>query len=87
MFDFVEIYFLYNYKGFYLYGDMGVGKFYLMVVMVRELLERKGVLMIFFYFFSFVIDVKNVILSGIVKDEIDVVKSVLILILDDIGVE
>ena len=36
---------------------------------------------------SFVIDIKNAINSGTVKEEIDAVKSVPILILDDIGAE
>ncbi|HGD1793028.1 TPA: primosomal protein DnaI [Streptococcus agalactiae] len=85
--DFVETYPSYNHKGLYLYGDMGVGKSYLMAAMARELSERKGVSTTLLHFPSFAIDVKNAISSGTVKDEIDAVKSVPILILDDIGAE
>ncbi|VTS37693.1 primosomal protein DnaI [Streptococcus pseudoporcinus] len=85
--DFVEQYPNADQKGLYLYGDMGIGKSYFMAAMARELSERKGVSTTLLHFPTFTIDVKNAISSGSVKDEIDAVKSVPVLILDDIGAE
>ncbi|EHI70082.1 primosomal protein DnaI [Streptococcus ictaluri] len=85
--DFVENYPLNTQKGLYLYGDMGIGKSYFMAAMAHELSERKGVSTTLLHFPSFAIDVKNAISKGSVKEEIDAVKSVPILILDDIGAE
>lgn len=85
--DFVEAYPSLEQKGLYLYGDMGIGKSYLMAAMARELSEKKGVSTTLLHFPSFTIDVKNAISSGSVKEEIDAVKTVPVLILDDIGAE
>ncbi|EGJ26405.1 primosomal protein DnaI [Streptococcus porcinus] len=85
--DFVEQYPNASQKGLYLYGDMGIGKSYFMAAMARELSERKGVSTTLLHFPTFTIDVKNAISSGSVKDEIDAIKSVPVLILDDIGAE
>ncbi|MGT2887789.1 primosomal protein DnaI [Streptococcus didelphis] len=85
--DFVEQYPNKSQKGLYLYGDMGIGKSYLMAAMARELSEKKAVSTTLLHFPTFTIDVKNAISKGSVKDEIDAVKNVPILILDDIGAE
>ncbi|WP_307976760.1 primosomal protein DnaI [uncultured Streptococcus sp.] len=85
--DFVEAYPANGQKGLYLYGDMGVGKSYLMAAMAHELSEKKGVATTLLHFPSFAIDVKNAISDGSVKDEIDAVKKVPVLIIDDIGAE
>ena len=74
-------------KGLYLYGDMGVGKSFILAAMARELAENKGVSTTFLHFPSFAIDVKNAINTGTVKEEIDAVKKAELLILDDIGAE
>ncbi|MCU9533004.1 primosomal protein DnaI [Streptococcus sp. CSL10205-OR2] len=85
--DFVRQYPKTNQKGLYLYGDMGVGKSYLMAAMARELSEQKQVSTTLIHFPSFTIDVKNAINTGTVKEEIDTVKKAEVLILDDIGAE
>lgn len=85
--DFVEQYPNPGQKGLYIYGDMGIGKSYFMAAMARELSEQKGVSTTLLHFPTFTIDVKNAISSGSVKEEIDAVKSVPVLILDDIGAE
>lgn len=74
-------------KGLYLYGDMGIGKSFLMAAMAHELSKKKGVAVTMLHYPSFVVDVKNAISSGSVKAELDAVKQVPVLILDDIGAE
>ena len=74
-------------KGLYLYGDMGIGKSYLMAAMAHELSEQRGAATTLLHFPSFTIDVKNALNTGTVKEEIDAVKTADILILDDIGAE
>ncbi|MFZ2186170.1 MAG: primosomal protein DnaI [Streptococcus parauberis] len=85
--DFVEQYPSPDQKGLYLFGDMGIGKSYLMAAMARELSEQKGISTTLLHFPSFTIDVKNAISTGSVKEEIDAIKSVPVLILDDVGAE
>lgn len=83
--------FLVNYphasKGLYLYGNMGLGKSFLMAGLARELSEKKQVAVTMIHYPTFVVDVKNAISSGTVKAEIDAVKTAPVLILDDIGAE
>lgn len=74
-------------KGLYLYGDMGVGKSFLMAGLAHELSENKGVVTTMLHYPSFTIDIKNAIKTDSVKDKIDAVKQSEILILDDIGAE
>ncbi|MBM7643671.1 primosomal protein DnaI [Streptococcus loxodontisalivarius] len=85
--DFVNDYPDQGQKGLYLYGDMGVGKSYLLAAMAHELSEKKGVTTTMLHYPSFTIDVKNAINEGRVKEEIDAVKAAPVLILDDIGAE
>lgn len=74
-------------KGLYLYGDMGIGKSYLMAALAHELADKKQAKVTFLHYPTFTIDVKNAIGSGTVKEEIDAVKTADVLILDDIGAE
>ncbi|OZV24056.1 primosomal protein DnaI [Streptococcus sobrinus] len=85
--NFVDQYPNPNQKGLYIYGDMGIGKSFMLAAMAHELSEKKAVATTMLHYPSFVIDIKNAINSGTVKEEIDAVKSVPILILDDIGAE
>ena len=74
-------------KGFYLYGDFGVGKSYMMAALAHDLSEKRQASSTLLHFPSFVIDVKNAINTGQVKEMLDQVKKAEILILDDIGAE
>ena len=74
-------------KGIYLYGDFGVGKSYMMAALAHDLSEKRQASTTLLHFPSFVIDVKNAISSGLVKEMVDQVKKAEILILDDIGAE
>ena len=74
-------------KAVYLYGDFGVGKSYMMAALAHDLSEKRSVSTTLLHYPSFVLDVKNAISSGLVKDKIDQVKTAQVLILDDIGAE
>ena len=74
-------------KAVYLYGDFGIGKSYLMAALAHELSVERGASATLVHYPSFVLDVKNAISSGLVKDKIDQVKTAQVLILDDIGAE
>lgn len=74
-------------KAIYLYGDFGVGKSYMMAALAHDLSEKRGVSTTLLHYPSFVLDVKNAISSGQVKEKIDDVKVAQVLILDDIGAE
>ena len=74
-------------KSVYLYGDFGVGKSYMMAALAHDLSEKRGVSTTLLHYPSFVLDVKNAISSGLVKEKIDQVKTAQVLILDDIGAE
>lgn len=77
-----------NYKkALYLYGDFGVGKSYMMAALAHDLSEKRSVSTTLLHYPSFVLDIKNAISSGLVKEKIDEVKVAQILILDDIGAE
>ena len=77
-----------NYKkAIYLYGDFGVGKSYMMAALAHDLSEKRSVSTTLLHYPSFVLDVKNAISSGLVKEKIDGVKVAQVLILDDIGAE
>ena len=76
-----------NRKGLYLYGDFGVGKSFMVAALAHDLSEKRGVSSTLLHFPSFVIDVKNAINTGQVKEMLDQVKKAEILILDDIGAE
>lgn len=74
-------------KGAYLYGDMGVGKSYILAALARELSIHHEAHTMFLHYPSFTVDIKNAIAEGSVKEETDRVKRAEVLILDDIGAE
>ncbi|WP_410531773.1 primosomal protein DnaI [Streptococcus salivarius] len=85
--DFVTNYPSPDQKGLYIYGDMGVGKSFMLAAMAHELSETKKVTTTIIHYPSFTIDVKNGIKDGSVKEQIDAVKQAEVLVLDDIGAE
>ena len=62
-------------KAVYLYGDFGVGKSYMMAALAHDLSEKRSVSTTLLHYPSFVLDVKNAISSGLVKEKIDQVKT------------
>ncbi|MEW4354386.1 primosomal protein DnaI [Streptococcus pneumoniae] len=74
-------------KSVYLYGDFGVGKSYMMAALAHDLSEKRKVSTTILHYPSFVLDVKNAIGEGLVKEKVDEVKKAEVLILDDIGAE
>ena len=76
-----------NRKGLYLYGDFGVGKSFMVAALAHDLSEKRGVSSTLLHYPSFVIDVKNAIGDGNVKNLVDEIKQAEVLILDDIGAE
>lgn len=74
-------------KGLYLYGDFGVGKSYMMAALAHDLSEKRGASTTLLHYPSFVVDMKNAINTGMVKDLVDEVKHAEVLIFDDIGAE
>ena len=76
-----------NRKGLYLYGDFGVGKSFMVATLAHDLSEKRGVSSTLLHYPSFVIDVKNAIGDGNVKNLVDEIKQAEVLILDDIGAE
>ena len=74
-------------KGLYLYGDFGVGKSFMVAALAHDLSEKRGVSSTLLHYPSFVIDVKNAIGDGNVKNLVDEIKQAEVLILDDIGAE
>lgn len=85
--DFVANYPSPDQKGLYIYGDMGVGKSFMLAAMAHELSETKKVATTIIHYPSFAIDVRNGIKDNSVKEQIDAVKEVDVLVLDDIGAE
>ena len=85
--DFVANYPSPDQKGLYIYGDMGVGKSFMLAAMAHELSETKKVATTIIHYPSCTIDVKNGIKDGSVKEQIDAVKEAEVLVLDDIGAE
>lgn len=59
----------------------------MMAALAHDLSEKRQASTTLLHFPSFVIDVKNAISSGLVKEMVDQVKKAEILILDDIGAE
>ena len=78
--DFVANYPSPDQKGLYIYGDMGVGKSFMLAAMAHELSETKKVATTIIHYPSFTIDVKNGIKDGSVKEQIDAVKQAEVLV-------
>lgn len=85
--DFVQSYPQEQAKGLYLYGDMGIGKSFLMAALAYELSQKKQVSTTLVHYPSFAIDIRHAIKTDSVKEEIDAVKTAQVLVLDDIGAE
>ena len=62
-------------KGLYLYGDFGVGKSFMVAALAHDLSEKRGVSSTLLHYPSFVIDVKNAIGDGNVKNLVDEIKQ------------
>ncbi|GAB7388597.1 primosomal protein DnaI [Bacillaceae bacterium] len=73
-------------RGLYLYGPLGVGKSHMMGAAARKLAER-GIASIMVYSPDFFREIKDAIQDHSLKEKVDVLKKVPVLILDDIGAE
>ncbi|WP_303977327.1 primosomal protein DnaI [Streptococcus danieliae] len=76
-----------DYQGFYLYGDFGIGKTYLLAAFANDLATIKGIQTVMLHFPTFVQDLKDGFKNNTVREQIEEVKGVPCLILDDIGAE
>ncbi|HFU4377585.1 primosomal protein DnaI [Streptococcus suis] len=74
-------------KGLYLYGDFGIGKSFLMAYMAHRLSTNRHLSTTMLHYPTFVVDIKNAIKDGSVKERIDEIKMAQVLVLDDIGAE
>ncbi|MTB64332.1 primosomal protein DnaI [Streptococcus sp. zg-86] len=74
-------------KGLYLYGNFGVGKSYLMAFLANLLSKTHQLSTTMLHYPTFVVEIKNAIGEGLVKEKIDATKTAQVLILDDIGAE
>lgn len=74
-------------KGIYLYGTFGIGKSYLMAYLANLLSKTHLLSTTMLHYPTFVVDIKNAIKDGSVKERIDEVKMAQVLVLDDIGAE
>lgn len=74
-------------KGLYLYGNFGVGKSYLMAFLANLLSKTHQLSTTMLHYPTFVVDIKNAIGEGLVKEKIDGIKTAQVLIVDDIGAE
>lgn len=74
-------------KGLYLYGNFGVGKSYLMAFLANLLSKTHQLSTTMLHYPTFVVDIKNAIGEGLVKEKIDAIKTAQVLIVDDIGAE
>lgn len=74
-------------KGIYLYGNFGVGKSYLMAYLANLLSKTHQMSTTLLHYPTFVVDIKNAIQDGSVKERLDTIKQAEVLVLDDIGAE
>lgn len=73
--------------GLYFYGDFGVGKTFLMCAIANELAFQKQVKSLIVYTPDFFRELKNAIGDDTFHDKLNYIKTVPLLILDDIGSE
>jgi len=73
-------------RGFYLYGTFGVGKTYTLACIANEL-ARNGINSLLIYFPDLVVDLKDSIGTSRFQDLFNMLKSIDILMLDDLGSE
>ncbi|MFZ2952151.1 MAG: primosomal protein DnaI [Streptococcus suis] len=74
-------------KALYIYGNFGVGKSYLMAYLANLLSKTYLQSTTMLHYPTFVVDIKNAIKDGSVKERIDEIKLAQVLVLDDIGAE
>ena len=74
-------------KGLYIYGNFGIGKSYLMAYLANLLSKTHLQSTTMLHYTTFVVDIKNAIKDGYVKERIDEIKLAQVLVLDDIGAE
>ncbi|HEL1661254.1 TPA: primosomal protein DnaI [Streptococcus suis] len=74
-------------KGLYIYGNFGIGKSYLMAYLANLLSKTHLQSTTMLHYPTFVVDIKNAIKDGSVKERIDEIKLAQVLVLDDIGAE
>ncbi|MFI3101113.1 primosomal protein DnaI [Streptococcus suis] len=74
-------------KGLYIYGNFGIGKSYLMAYLANLLSKTHLLSTTMLHYPTFVVDIKNAIKDGSVKERIDEIKMAQVLVLDDIGAE
>lgn len=74
-------------KGLYIYGNFGIGKSYLMAYLANLLSKTHLQSTTMLHYPTFVVDIKNAIKDGAVKERIDEIKMAQVLVLDDIGAE
>lgn len=74
-------------KGLYIYGNFGIGKSYLMAYLAHRLSIIHHLSTTMLHYPTFVVDIKNAIKDGSVKERIDEIKMAQVLVLDDIGAE
>ncbi|CYV06494.1 primosomal protein [Streptococcus suis] len=74
-------------KGLYIYGNFGIGKSYLMAYLANLLSKTHLQSTTMLHYPTFVVDIKNAIKDGSVKERIDEIKMAQVLVLDDIGAE
>ena len=73
-------------KGIYLYGPLGVGKSHLMAATARKLADR-GISSLMVYSPDFFREIKDSLQDRSLQDKVSALKTVPVLILDDIGAE
>mgnify|MGYP000013330824 FL=1 len=74
-------------KALYIYGNFGIGKSYLMAYLANLLSKTYLQSTTMLHYPTFVVDIKNAIRDGSVKERIDEIKLAQVLVLDDIGAE
>ena len=74
-------------KGLYLYGPFGVGKTHIMGAILNALAEHKGVESMMVYTPDFFRELKGAIDDRTLDEKLDYIKTVPVLVLDDIGAE
>ena len=74
-------------KGLYIYGPFGVGKTYIMGAILNTLAERIGAESMMVYTPDFFRELKGAIEDQTLNEKLDYIKTVPILVLDDIGAE
>ena len=74
-------------KGLYIYGPFGVGKTYIMGAILNTLAERQGIESMMVYTPDFFRELKGSIEDQTLNEKLEYIKSVPILVLDDIGAE